>query len=89
MGIGDEGLMTVLRTYLLSEILEDKSNELREIEVKFVIRSFTNKETKYEVSYSHLIKRYVCSCPDFCYRRWASGEDCKHIKEVKKNATNV
>ena len=27
--------------------------------------------------------RWTCTCPDFRYRRLASGEDCKHIKAQK------
>lgn len=45
------------------------------------ISSSSKKSVEYQVRYSTILKRWVCDCPDFRYRRMDSGEDCKHITE--------
>jgi hypothetical protein len=45
------------------------------------ISSSREKSVKYHVHYSPMLKRWLCDCPDFRYRRMDSGENCKHITE--------
>jgi len=39
---------------------------------------------RYELLYSRIMKRWLCSCPDYQLRRQAKGEDCKHIRKLKE-----
>ena len=36
----------------------------------------------YTLTFHHDIKKVICSCPDFSYRK-RPGDMCKHIKLVK------
>ena len=45
------------------------------------ISSSRKKSVEYQVRYSQILKRWVCDCPDFRYRRMDSEHNCKHITE--------
>lgn len=49
----------------------------------FKIQSQRKKRIVYDVWYSSIMRKWLCSCPDFKYRREALGEECKHIHYVK------
>ena len=38
----------------------------------------------YPVEYSMMLRRWVCTCADFRYRRLLTGQNCKHIEAVIK-----
>jgi len=68
-----------VRSYLLSEvIIEDVKREKRPTLAE--IASSTGDGSVYHIGYSDIIKRFTCDCPDWQYRRLATGENCKHIK---------
>lgn len=51
---------------------------------KFTVESETHRGVLYEVKYSKMLHRYICGCPDFRYRKFEQGKDCKHIKAINE-----
>jgi len=48
----------------------------------YSVYSLRHMSIKWHVAYSKMLKRWICNCPDFRYRRMDKGENCKHINEV-------
>ena len=49
----------------------------------FVVQSSRRRVAPYSVRCSGSFGRWICNCPDWWNRRIHTGEDCKHIKEVR------
>ena len=50
----------------------------------FVVPSSRRRVAPYSVRYSGSFGRWICNCPDWWNRKIHTGEDCKHIKQVKE-----
>ena len=48
------------------------------------VRQNGDAKREYKVFFSLVIQRYVCSCPDFQYRKLQTGGNCKHIIAMMK-----
>lgn len=49
---------------------------------RWLVESESRKGVKYEVFYSLIVKRWMCTCPHFAYRLYEQGGMCKHIRTV-------
>jgi len=49
---------------------------------RFAVKSRGHGHDEYLIYWSEIMKRWVCNCPDFQYRRFISKNDCKHIKTL-------
>jgi len=61
---------------------QSKGREIMTLEIHngiAEIPSSRKRGVRYQVSYSHLFKRWMCNCPDFRYRRMDDMTNCKHI----------
>ncbi len=70
-----------MRVMMLSDMLEGEYDHQA---LPIQIRSMSDADIRYQISYNHLLGRVVCTCPDFQYRRINTGEDCKHLREWRK-----
>lgn len=43
----------------------------------------SRKRPAYLLYWAKSLKRWICTCPDFEYRRALAYSDCKHIKMLK------
>ena len=46
---------------------------------RWIIAGSGKKPANYFVSWSAIMGRYTCTCPDWRYRRMGDNKDCKHI----------
>lgn len=49
---------------------------------RFAVKSRGHNHDEYLLDWSEIMKRWICNCPDFQYRRFVCNDDCKHIKAL-------
>ena len=60
----------------------DRKPNIERTKDGYRVESTRTKGVWYSVTYSRMLKFYVCTCPDFRLRRLPKGEICKHISQV-------
>lgn len=43
----------------------------------------SKKKIIYLIYWAKSLQRWICTCPDFEYRKVSAGKDCKHIKMLR------
>jgi len=49
---------------------------------RWIIAGSGKKPANYFVSWSAILGRYTCTCPDWRYRKMGEDKDCKHINGI-------